>query len=149
MIAAEHPAARAEAFIIGAHEAIATTDIAAIVARHFQVTNRVVRLPIGPFFVLGDLCELLCKPFGIEPPIHRRRVAFYSKDRSFSVEKMRHVLGYHSRYDNRKGLCEVAEWYMQKDWLRVKYRSGFCLPDTWVHLTCQGADWLALLAEAI
>jgi len=78
---------------------------------------RVIRLPIGPFFLMGDVCEILCKPFKIEPPIYRRRVAFYSKDRNFSTQKMRDVLGYQPIYDNEAGIIESAKWYRDHDWL--------------------------------
>ena len=47
-----------------------------------------------PFFWLGDLCELVCKPLKIEPPIYRRRVAFYTKDRSFDPSKIRRLLSF-------------------------------------------------------
>lgn len=118
IVAASHPEARGEAFIAGADEAIATADIAAIVARHFHVKNRVIRLPITPFYWAGDLCEAICKPLHIEPPIYRRRVSFYAKDRSFSVAKIRQTLGYQPRHDNESGLIETADWYVAKGWMR-------------------------------
>jgi dihydroflavonol-4-reductase len=118
LIAATHPSARGEAFICGGDESIPIAEIAQIVAGHFNVKTRVVRLPIGPFFVAADLCEWLCKPLGIEPPIYRRRVAFYSKDRDFDVSKMRNVLGYHPRYSNREGLVQTADWYVAQGWMR-------------------------------
>ncbi|HBT97723.1 MAG TPA: oxidoreductase [Desulfobulbaceae bacterium] len=145
ILAATHPAARDQAFIIGANEAIATADIATIVARHFRVKSRIVRLPITPFFWAGDLCEAICKPLRIEPPIYRRRVAFYSKDRSFSVDKMRRILGYQPRHNNKTGLRGVAEWYMQEGWLQPKYSEGFYFPPNWIPLTYPGVDYLAFL----
>ncbi|MDR3089644.1 MAG: NAD-dependent epimerase/dehydratase family protein [Desulfobulbaceae bacterium] len=122
MLAATAPQAKGQAFIIGANEAIATADIAAIVARHFGVKNRVIRLPITPFFLAGDLCEALCKPLGIEPPIYRRRVAFYAKDRSFTITKMQKILGFQPRYDNERGLIETADWYVEQGWLKAPKR---------------------------
>jgi nucleoside-diphosphate-sugar epimerase len=106
-----------EAFIIGASEAIKLEDMAAIIARVYKNKLRIIRLPIGPFFLAGDLCEMLCKPFKIEPPIYRRRVAFYSKDRNFSTKKMQDVLGYKPRYENEAGIIESAKWYRDHDWL--------------------------------
>jgi hypothetical protein len=35
----------------------------------------------GPFFLAADICKALCTPLGIQPPLYRRRVAFYAKDR--------------------------------------------------------------------
>lgn len=119
IIAATHPAALGETFISGADEPIAIADIARIVAEHFSRKMKVIRLPIGPFFLAADICEAICKPFKIEPPIYRRRVAFYSKDRNFDVSKMRNVLGYAPRHGNKEGIIETADWYVEQGWLKA------------------------------
>ena len=118
IIAATHPDAQGETIISGAEEPIAIADIARIVADHFGKNIKVVRLPIGPFFLIADICEILCKPLKIEPPIYRRRVAFYSKDRNFDISKMKNVLGYSPRHSNKEGIVETADWYVEKGWLK-------------------------------
>ena len=50
-------------------------------------------------------------PFGIEPPIFRRRVAFFTKNRAFSVDKARRLLGYEPRVGLEEGIRETARWY--------------------------------------
>jgi nucleoside-diphosphate-sugar epimerase len=117
IIAATHPEAQGGAFIAGSPEPIAVADIAKIVAEYCNKNFRLIRLPIGPFFLAADLCEFICRPLKIEPPLYRRRVAFYSKDRHFDVSKMRHVLGYEPRYNNREGLIETAAWYKKQGWM--------------------------------
>jgi len=117
IIAATHSDALSEVFIIGANEPIAVADIAHIVAEHLNKTFRVIRLPIGPFFLAAEICEAICKPFNIEPPIYRRRVAFYSNDRHFDTSKMRNVLGFISQHNNREGIIETVNWYVQKGWM--------------------------------
>lgn len=118
LVAATHPKALGETFISGANEPIGIADLASIVSEHFSKKMKVVRLPIGPFFLAGDICEAICKPFKIEPPIYRRRVAFYSKDRNFDVSKMRNVLGYAPRHNNKEGIIETADWYVEQGWLQ-------------------------------
>lgn len=119
IIAATHPKALGETFISGADEPIAITDVARTVAEHFSKKIKVVRLPIGPFFLAADICEAICKPFKIEPPIYRRRVAFYSKNRHFDVSKMQNVLGYVPKHGNREGIIETADWYVKQGWMRL------------------------------
>jgi acetyltransferase-like isoleucine patch superfamily enzyme len=46
------------------------------------------------------------RAFKIDPPICRRRVAFYSKDRNFTTAKMRTVPGYTPMYENEEGIIE-------------------------------------------
>jgi nucleoside-diphosphate-sugar epimerase len=111
-----------EAFLIGSKKAIRLEEMAAIIAREYKNKLQILRLPIGPFFLLGDICEAICKPLRLEPPIYRRRVAFYSKDRNFSVRKMQEVLGYQPLYDNKKGIVESARWYRDHGWVHVKNR---------------------------
>jgi nucleoside-diphosphate-sugar epimerase len=117
MLAAVEEKALGEAFAIGADNAIKLEEIAKIIARTYNNNLKIIRLPITPFFILADLCELLCKPFKIEPPLYRRRVAFYSKDRHFTTRKMKQVLGYQPVYDNETGIIETAKWYRTHGWL--------------------------------
>lgn len=117
MRAAVEEKALGEPFLIGASEPIRLEEMATIIAETYGSKLKVLRLPITPFFILGDLCEALCKPFKIEPPIYRRRVAFYSKDRNFSTKKMREVLGYQPKYENKAGIIESAKWYRENGWL--------------------------------
>lgn len=117
LVAATQPAALGQAFIVAANEPCPIAEIAVTVAEHFGRRLRVVRLPIGPFFLAADICERVCRPLGIEPPIYRRRVAFYSKDRHFDVSKMKNVLGYQPRHPNSEGIVETARWYEKQGWL--------------------------------
>ena len=114
LIAATHADAPGETIISGANEPIATEELARTVANYFGSSFKVIRLPITPFFILGDVCEAICKPLGIEPPIYRRRVAFYSKDRHFDVSKMKRVLGYEPLHSNQDGIEETAQWYVDQ-----------------------------------
>ncbi|BHH84205.1 NAD-dependent epimerase/dehydratase family protein [Desulforhopalus sp. 52FAK] len=120
ILAATEEKALGEAFIIGATEPIRLEDMAAIIAKEYDTRLKVLRLPIGPFFLMGDICEVICRPFKIEPPIYRRRVAFYSKDRNFSTKKMQEVLGYQPLWSNEDGIIESARWYLKENWLQLK-----------------------------
>ena len=118
LLAATKSEARGEAIICGGAEPIPVAEIARIVSEHLGVKTRVVRVPIGPFFLLADICEWVCKPLKIEPPIYRRRVAFYSKDRDFTVDKMRRILGYTPLHSNEQGIKETADWYVKMGWMK-------------------------------
>lgn len=120
LVAATKPAADGEAFIIGNTEPIRLVDMGRLIAWTLGYRFRPIRIPVWPFFVVGDLCELVCKPFGWEPPIHRRRVAFFTKDRAFNTKKMQQRLGFTPTYDNRRGIEETARGYVARGWLRAK-----------------------------
>ena len=37
----------------------------------------------------GAACEVVCAPFGLEPPLYRRRVDFFTKSRAFDITRAR------------------------------------------------------------
>lgn len=117
LLAATHPQAEHEVFLCGDPEAISLVDMVRISAEVTGHMPKILRLPVTPFFWLGDLCELVCRPLKIEPPIYRRRVAFYTKDRSFDTSKIRRLLGFENVYSNRSGIIETVRWYRDKGWL--------------------------------
>lgn len=117
LLAAEHEDAVGEVFIIGGEENMTLDDLVTTIAR---ITNRPetkVHLPAWPFQIAGSLCEKICIPLGIEPPIYRRRVDFFTKSRSFDISKAKDMIGYSPRYGLHDGLSRTAEWYKEKGYL--------------------------------
>ncbi|MCX6996359.1 MAG: NAD-dependent epimerase/dehydratase family protein [Kiritimatiellaeota bacterium] len=117
LLAAVHPAAQGEAFICGNPAAVTLERMGRIIAGALGRTCRVVRLPAWPVFLAADLCEAVCKPLHIAPPLYRRRVAFFTKDRSFDTRKIRDRLGFRPRYTDEEGLAMTARWYQEHHWL--------------------------------
>lgn len=117
MLAATHENTLGQVYLCGNNESISTKDMITLIGTRLGKVPRFIRLPVTPFFLLGDICEFICKPFGIEPPIYRRRVAFFTKDRSFNTDKMQRDTGYEYLYDNQKGIEELTDWYRQNKWL--------------------------------
>lgn len=124
LVAAVHPAAVGEAFICGSNEPASIEKIGRAVAATFGRPLRIVRIPAGPFFLLADACEAVCRPLGLEPPIYRRRVAFYTKDRAFDVSKLRERLGFACAHSNESGLADTARWYLAHGWLKPPFSSS-------------------------
>ena len=75
-----------------------------------------VHLPVWPFWIAGALCEAVCAPFGIEPPLYRRRVDFFTKSRAFDISRARAELGYAPQIGLRDGIRRTLAWY-QTGWL--------------------------------
>ena len=70
--------------------------------------------PVWPLWTAGAICELLCRPFKINPPIYRRRVDFFMKDRAFDITKAMKRLGYDPKIDLKEGLMRTARWYKKQ-----------------------------------
>jgi dihydroflavonol-4-reductase len=119
LVAAMHPKAVGETFICGSEKAMAFKDMVALISEYYSSPVKFISLPAGPMFAIADLCELVFRPFGIEPPIYRRRLAFYTKDRSFNTSKIRDLLGFTPRHSDTEGLKEMAQWYLDQQWLSL------------------------------
>ena len=72
---------------------------------------------VWPFWLAGAACEAVCAPFGIEPPIYRRRVDFFTKSRAFDITRARTELGYAPSITLRDGIHRTLAWYRQQGWL--------------------------------
>ena len=118
LAAATHPAALNQAFICGSPKSISLEDFAALIGKELGHKVSVIRLPAWPLYALGYVCELICQPFGIDPPLHRRRVAFYTKNRSFDTSKIRNVTGYVCVYPDDIGVPKTARWYVDHGWMK-------------------------------
>lgn len=114
ILCARTPDAVGEIFILGGKEYVSLKDLVALIARQVGVPPPRIHLPVKPFQVLGTLCEKLCIPLGIEPPIYRRRVDFFTKSRAFDISKARRVLGYNPKVSLEEGISLTAKWYGEK-----------------------------------
>lgn len=114
--AALNPRARGEVYIGGDPAALALADIATIIRSEYGGKTRLLRIPAWPFFLLAALCEIVCRPFGLAPPIYKRRVAFFTKDRSFDTSKLRAHLDFEYTWTTEEGLRDTARWYRARGW---------------------------------
>jgi nucleoside-diphosphate-sugar epimerase len=112
VLAGEKTEAVGEVFTIGGKEYLPLSELVARIAKILNVAVPRGRLPVWPVWLAGLLCEMACHPFGIEPPIYRRRVDFFIKDRAFDISKARRLLGYEPQVDLDTGLRRTAEWYL-------------------------------------
>jgi nucleoside-diphosphate-sugar epimerase len=116
-LALTHPSAPGEAFIVAGPRSISQNELARTVAGHTGGRVLPFHVPVAAIHLAGDLCEAICVPFEIDPPLHRRRVDFWTKNRSFSIEKARRVLGYAPKVDVDEGIARTAASYRQAGWL--------------------------------
>ena len=115
LLAGMTPEARSEVMISACDEPIPLEEMCAVIAEKIgKKKPKTIRLPILPFYIASDILKFICDPLGIEPPIYRRRVDFYTKDRKFDNRKIKRILNYQYQFDNEKGLEDTAKWYLEK-----------------------------------
>ena len=113
----EHPAAAHRTYILAGPEVTTLNELVALIARAAGVGPPRLHLPVWPFWLAGAACEAVCAPFGLEPPIYRRRVDFYTKSRAFDIGRARAEIGYAPQVDLREGIRRTLDWYRTQGWL--------------------------------
>ena len=88
-----------------------------LVAESAGVPEPRLHLPAWPVWTAGAICEAVCAPFGIEPPLFRRRVDFFTKSRAFDISRARAEIGYAPRIGLREGIGRTLTWYRGHGWL--------------------------------
>ncbi len=113
-LCATHPAAVGEVFILGGDHHVTLNELIASVSRAVGSAGPRMRVPMWPVMTAAHVCEALCRPLGIEPPLYPRRVEWFTKDRAADISKARRVLGYEPRVDLDEGTRRTAQWYSQQ-----------------------------------
>jgi dihydroflavonol-4-reductase len=116
-LCASVPAAAGRTYILAGAEVTTLNELVAIVAEEAHVKPPGMHLPVWPVWVAGALCEAVCVPLGIEPPLYRRRVDFFTKSRAFDISRARAELGYAPKVGLHEGVARTLTWYRSKGWL--------------------------------
>ena len=111
--AVEHPDGVGKTMILAGDEYVTLNKLVSLVAAATTSPHRTWKLPMWPLMAAATMCEFACKPVGIEPPLHRRRAAFFTKNRAFSIERARQAIGYEPQIGLAVGLGRTADWYLK------------------------------------
>jgi len=111
------PAAAGRTYILAGDEVTTLNRLTELIAAEARVPAPRIHLPVWPIWTAGALCEAICRPFRIEPPIYRRRVDFFTKSRAFDISRARTELGYAPAVGLREGIHRTLEWYRREGWL--------------------------------
>jgi nucleoside-diphosphate-sugar epimerase len=111
------PCAAGRTYILAGPEVSTLNDLVGIIAGEAGVAPPRLRLPVWPFWAAGAACEVICRPLGIEPPLYRRRVDFFTKSRAFRIDRARGELGYAPGVGLRDGIRRTLAWYKERGWI--------------------------------
>ncbi len=114
ILAGKSKEALGEVFTIGGDEYISLKELVDMIADVLDKPHPKFRVPFYPVYLSAVICEKIFRPFGINPPIYPRRVEFFCKDRAFSIDKAKRILGYSPRVSLREGISRTAAWYKEE-----------------------------------
>ncbi|MCF6325017.1 MAG: NAD-dependent epimerase/dehydratase family protein [Gammaproteobacteria bacterium] len=115
--AIETPGIDKEKLLIGGSDYLPLEDYIDVVARAVDAPPPRFRFPYPLFYYAAIVCEKIFTPFGIEPPLHVRRVRFFKNNRAFNIDKARRVLGYAPKVSLEEGMKRTAAWYKENGYL--------------------------------
>jgi dihydroflavonol-4-reductase len=113
----EVPAAAGRTYILAGGEVSTLNELVSLIAGEAGVPPPRMHLPVWPFWIAGAACETVCRPLGIEPPLYRRRVDFFTKSRAFRIDRARHELAFAPTVGLRDGVRRTLAWYKERGWI--------------------------------
>ncbi|OQA25480.1 MAG: 3 beta-hydroxysteroid dehydrogenase/Delta 5--_4-isomerase [Verrucomicrobia bacterium ADurb.Bin345] len=101
-------------YIIAGARAMPLRELAACAARELGVHPPRLRVPVKPMQWLGSLCEAVCVPLRINPPLYRRRVDFFTKDRCFDGHLAAEHLGFRPAQTPQQEIRDILKDYRDR-----------------------------------
>ena len=111
ILAGEKKNAIGNTYTIGGNEYLTLKELVKLIAKVLDKPVPDKQIPLAPVYVAATVCESICRPLGIEPPLYRRRLDFFTKDRAFDISKAKTDLNYQPKMSLQEGLKLTAGWY--------------------------------------
>ncbi|MEX2273415.1 MAG: NAD-dependent epimerase/dehydratase family protein [Vicinamibacterales bacterium] len=111
------PAAAGRTYILAGGDVGTLKDLVARIAAIAGVAPPKRSLPVWPVWIAGAVCEAICAPLKIEPPLYRRRVDFFTKSRAFDISRASAELGYAPQVGLDEGIRRTLAWYREYKWI--------------------------------
>jgi nucleoside-diphosphate-sugar epimerase len=108
---------RGETFLLSGPDILLLREWVHVIARAASKAPPRWTIPARPACIAATLCESLCRPFDIVPPLNHRRLGFFLNHRSYDLTKARVLLGYEPRISVEEGTRRTLEWYKCYGWL--------------------------------
>jgi dihydroflavonol-4-reductase len=110
-LAAETEKACGETIVVPGFEALTSREMVNAIAGAMNVQPPTRTVPLWPLWTTATVMEWTMRPLSIQPPLHRRRMHFFTKSFKFSGEKARSLLGFQPNVSFEEGAKSTAEWY--------------------------------------
>lgn len=117
LLSMEEGKGEGETYLIADKDFLTIKNLVLKVGKAMGIDVKIPHLPITPLVVAGYVCEKVCRPFNISPPIFPRRVDWFRQNRAFKIDKAMKDLNYYPKIDIDEGLKRTAKWYKSEGYL--------------------------------
>lgn len=111
LLASETDDAPGKVFVIAGKESLTTAGMVDVIAEKLGTKVPGIKAPLFLFLFAATIMEMLFRPLGIQPPLHRRRMDFFRKSFSFSQERSLKYLNFIPKTNFSEGVSKTKEWY--------------------------------------
>ena len=117
-LASERDGICGETYLIGDERNYSLNELVRSVSKAMGVSLKIYHFPFFPLSWVAWVCEFVCKPFRISPPLFPRRVDWFRQVRAFKISKAQKELGFVPKVDLETGLRITGDWYKANGYLR-------------------------------
>lgn len=117
VLAATVERAVGQIFVIAGGEVVTSNDMVELIAQQLGTNIPGIHFPLRPALQIAGLCEMLFRPFGVQPPLHRRRMDFFRKSFAFSQNEAEKILGCGPKVRLKEGIAQTTRWYAEMGYL--------------------------------
>jgi dihydroflavonol-4-reductase len=117
LLCGEREEALGRTYILAGERHVTLSEWVAAIARAVGVPPPRGRLPYWPLAASATVCETVCRPLRIDPPLYRRRAAFFANDRAFRIDKAKRELDYRPEVAIEDGVQRTAIWHFEQEHL--------------------------------
>jgi len=116
-LAMQHHERNGGIYTIAGERPVSFREFVNTIADVLGVSRPWLKIPLLPIQLAAIATETVCTPLGISPPLYRRRVDFFKKNRYFDISKARAELGYSPAQSLVGEIKDTLSWYQSAGWL--------------------------------
>lgn len=90
---------------------VTTKEMVEGISHALETPGPKITVPLPALMGAAMIIETVCRPVGIQPPLHRRRMNFFVKSFRFSGDDARQKLGFEPKITFAEGARRTAKWY--------------------------------------
>jgi dihydroflavonol-4-reductase len=100
--------------LLAGKERVSTQTMLTAVNDAMGSKARTIRIPMPPMMLAAIMCEKIFGAIGVDAPLHRRRLEFFTKNLIFDMDSSFQKVGFEPAISFADGCRQTADWYRSR-----------------------------------